>query len=276
MTVRTATISRLLNALLIGSALITLSACGGLKSLKDVPEYLDSEFDNAAPREFITPADLAKVKVGMSLTAVRNRIGRPLIGDKTEQDRYDYVVKTTKDGKVELTPYAIYFVDGYVTKIVAIEGNPSAIDSTPVMPAASPAPAAVTPVAESQPAMAAPESAAMTASSSGEVEDSIKGWASAWANQDTKAYLGYYSSAFKPDSGSRASWEAQRSARLSSPSKIELTISDLAIAKISETSAKVTFKQGYVSNKFKENGKKTLLMVKEDGVWKIVRESFKR
>ncbi len=276
MIVRPASFSRLLASVLIGSAVLSLSACGSLSGLKDIPEILDSEFDGAAPKEFITQADLAKVQVGMSQVAVRNRLGQPLVGDKNEKDRYDYVLRTVKGNQTEYTPYGVYFENGAVTKVVALEKDASApiADAAPAA-AATAAPAAQAPAVDLAPEPVAQAPAAAPAGG-GEVEDVVKGWAAAWANQDVNAYMGFYSSSFQPASGSRKSWERQRKDRLSSPSRIELTISDITVTPVSDKLAQVSFKQGYASNTTKENGKKTLIMSKEDGGWKITRETFKK
>lgn len=73
-----------------------LAACGSITGIKDVPEYLDSDFEHVGPREFITNVDLARIKLGMSPLQVKNRLGAPMLSGKDQDDRWDYVLKKAR------------------------------------------------------------------------------------------------------------------------------------------------------------------------------------
>lgn len=253
---------------------LTLTACGITKPA-DVPEYLDSSFDNAPPREFITQGDLAKVRLGMSPLEVRNRLGPPMLGDKEEKERWDYVLRKGAGATEEYIPYAVYFKDSKVSRIAALERPPmsdmagkgmAAAASKPVEAAAAPAAAM-----DMTAAAAAPAGDEVSA-----INDMLTGWANAWTAKDAKAYLGYYADTFEHGKGSRKTWEGERRKRLSAPSTISLSLTDVNITLQSESLAEVTFNQSYTSNKFTDKGSKTLVLSKAGGAWKIQKELFKK
>jgi tetratricopeptide (TPR) repeat protein len=103
--------------------------------------------------------------------------------------------------------------------------------------------------------------------------DTINGWSNAWSAQNVDGYLAYYAPAFRPHNGlSRQRWEAQRRQRLRSPRFIRVTIREPEVKILGSTTAKLIFEQAYESDRFKDAGKKVLLMEKIDGQWQILRE----
>lgn len=103
--------------------------------------------------------------------------------------------------------------------------------------------------------------------------DTIHGWSNAWSAQNVDGYLAYYAPAFRPQNGlSRQRWEAQRRKRLRSPRFIRITIGEPEVKILGSTTARLVFEQGYESDRFKDTGKKVLLMEKISGQWQILRE----
>lgn len=101
----------------------------------------------------------------------------------------------------------------------------------------------------------------------------ITTWANAWAEQDADAYIGSYGNNFQPqDNLSRSAWEKARRKRLASPSSISLGISQPSISFLDSDLAIVKFVQNYRSDSYKDTVKKTLLLERESGQWRIVRE----
>lgn len=315
MTTRRPIYARSLLAAACVSVSLGLSGCGSLNSLGDVSEYINSDLESAPPREFITEKDVARIKAGMTPLEVRNRLGPPLLPEESTYARFDqfsifnifprtdkrpndpmvynYVLRDMSSGKAEFLPFAVNFAKtktlGLFTTVSVksfgiLEKPVVAKFDTPATLAAPAATATATAIPESEPVVAAaapasPPPAPPPADTSGVTDDIIKtvqSWAQAWASKDADAYVGFYTSDFSGDAGSRAKWESQRRQRLGNPQSITLSLSDIRITPKSDTTAEVSFRQEYASNLFKENGTKTLAMTKADGQWKIRRETFRK
>lgn len=141
----------------------------------------------------------------------------------------------------------------------------------PVKIAAAPAPAAAPPAKPAKPepekVAAKPDTAERDA-----VIAQVNGWAKAWASQNVDAYLGYYSPQFEPPKGlNRKAWADERRVRIESKGHIRVEIAAPEV-KIDGNTAKVTFRQTYVSDRLSAHSRKTLVMVKNGGKWQIKQE----
>ncbi len=106
-----------------------------------------------------------------------------------------------------------------------------------------------------------------------EAVQAVLDWAKAWSAQDVEAYLGSYSRLFAPENGAtRPVWQAQRERRLRGPEFIEVALSELELRVDPSNQAILRFRQNYRSNTFRDEVQKVLVLVVEDGAWKIVRE----
>ncbi len=144
-----------------------------------------------------------------------------------------------------------------------------------VAPVTTPAPAAVVvkpaPVETQTPAPAPP--IATDGNDTKEVEEAVKKWAKAWADQDMAGYLAAYGKEFAiPGKQSRSAWEAERRNRIVGKSKIEVTLSDLS-ATVKGSDAKVRFHQAYRAGSYAVASRKTLELTKVRNQWVIVKES---
>ena len=308
MTARFASTRRVLAATALASLMIGLSACSSINSVKDVPEYFNSDIDGTPPREFVTDKDVKKLKVGMTPLAVKNLLGPPLSPEKTIESRfdsfsffnifakndykeefpsrYDYLLRDMSSGKAEFVPYAVNFEKSKTLGLFSSVGVKTFGPlEKPVLanfaaPASMAAPAADTTPVESAPVEAkdvpAPAPVADAGSPTDDIIKAVQSWAQAWASKDVDSYIGFYTPSFDNGMGGRRKWEGQRRQRLSNPNTITLSLSDIKITPKSETSAEVSFRQEYQSNLFKENGQKTLVMTRADGQWKIEKEVFKK
>ncbi len=127
--------------------------------------------------------------------------------------------------------------------------------------AAAPKPAAV-----DKPKPAAVDPAA-------EVLKAVNAWAEAWSKKDADGYLSYYARDFKvPGKDSRAEWEKTRRARIEAPKSISVSIASPKVTMNGAERATVSFRQNYRSDVLKSNSRKTLVLVKSDGGWKILEE----
>jgi len=101
----------------------------------------------------------------------------------------------------------------------------------------------------------------------------LKSWASAWSAQDVKKYLSYYAATFRPYKGSVSAWRKQRELRLKRPAYIKVDLRNIEVNEISDTKAKVFITQSYASDSFRDSTRKLFRLIKQDGDWKIYRES---
>lgn len=261
-----------------------LAACGSITGIKDVPEYLDSDFEHVGPREFITNVDLARIKLGMSPLQVKNRLGAPMLSGKDQDDRWDYVLKKGEGAAEEFVPYAVYFKDQKVVRLAPLTPPPAPVaDQATDAPAADAAvvdaPEVAAPEAVAADEVVAPEPSLAVGADVGDaaaINDMVNAWAAAWSAKDVEAYLGFYASTFEHGKKSRKSWEKERRARLSQPATIAVNLSDVQIDMQSEALATVKFKQDYSSNRYKDSGMKILTLSKASGAWKIQSEEFQK
>jgi len=130
-------------------------------------------------------------------------------------------------------------------------------------------------VAEVKP-MASPKTTSATLLSAEEVEKvklTVFDWAVAWSSQNTKDYLSYYASFFKPKSGSLAEWKRQRGQRLAKPKFIHVLLENMTLKPFAVDRVRVDVVQRYQSDTYKDvSNKRFYLSRNATGVWKIYRE----
>ena len=111
---------------------IALACCCLLLSACPLVYRIDVQQGN-----YVTQDVLAKLKVGMTKTEVRQLLGTPLLNDIFHNDRWDYLFTNSKAGRKEdgkrLT---VLFKDDKVVSFAG-EGQPPALP--PVGPAPNPA-----------------------------------------------------------------------------------------------------------------------------------------
>lgn len=105
----------------------------------------------------------------------------------------------------------------------------------------------------------------------------VLNWATAWSNKDINDYIDSYTSNYshKADK-SHTDWVTLRRQRLSAPKYIKVDLSQINVQRLSNTSALVDFFQRYESNTIKDTIRKALVLVIEDGRWKIDKELILR
>lgn len=142
-----------------------------------------------------------------------------------------------------------------VDAVLGIEPEATAAKSEPLKAQA---------VVESRPSFTAEQKAVM---------DYVNAWATAWSKQDIEGYVSAYGSNYQPqDNQSRSEWESKRRERLASPGKISLQLSQPSVSFLDDDLAMVKFVQDYRSDSYQDTVRKTLLMERENGNWRIVRE----
>ena len=181
------------------------------------------------------------------------------------QSKYTYVMSLLRlEAAIgELTEDDLVAVNQWLDKTAAttLVPEPASATSTPIRNDP-----AVTPAA----ALAAPTSQAETA----EVLRALEGWSRAWAANDVTNYLAYYAPDFDTPIGmSRSAWEAERTARIQKPRRIELSVESPRVTFEGPDRARIVFRQNYRSGSIRLASDKTLLMVKNADRWLIQQES---
>jgi len=106
-----------------------------------------------------------------------------------------------------------------------------------------------------------------------EIESAVRAWAAAWAGQDMGKYLGAYSEKFVPaDGSSLAQWKEIRRQRIVGKGSISVTLRDVKLSTQGDT-ATAHFRQAYVSGALRTTTRKTLMLQREHGLWRITRET---
>ncbi len=103
----------------------------------------------------------------------------------------------------------------------------------------------------------------------------VEDWAAAWSGQRADDYLGFYARSFQPPGDlSRPEWEGRRRERLAAPEWIEVKVAILDVRAETDR-GEVELMQSYASGRFSDTVIKTLALVREDGLWKIERETVR-
>jgi hypothetical protein len=98
----------------------------------------------------------------------------------------------------------------------------------------------------------------------------LESWKNAWQAADIPRYFAAYSSTFTPpDNMDLATWKKKRTASLTRPKFIHLTIKDPVVELVTDSHLLITFTQTFQSDTYQDEVIKILTMVKEKGGWKI-------
>ena len=109
------------------------------------------------------------------------------------------------------------------------------------------------------------------------VTDAITQWTNSWSSKDVNGYIESYAPEFKPSKGlSRNAWEEGRKKRLSSPTFIKITLSNISINFRGENLAKVSFEQEYQSDTYRDTVNKEITLKMIDNEWLITRERVRQ
>lgn len=141
--------------LIIATAAFTLSGC----STKLVPAITPYKMD-IQQGNYVSPEALAKIKPGMTKSQVRFALGTPLVNDPFHANRWDYIYRLQKRGRlVEEHKATLIFEGDILTKVDTDIGLP---EPPPEAAEVAPASAAVAPAAVPTPAAPPPAEPAPT------------------------------------------------------------------------------------------------------------------
>lgn len=108
-----------------------------------------------------------------------------------------------------------------------------------------------------------------------EIEDLIDGWLKAWSAKDIRRYGKYYANNFRSQGMNLRSWLKYKK-RLNRKYKFINVSKDNLVIKKGKKRAEAFFVQNYKSNVLEAVGMKRLILIREKGLWKIYRETWKK
>ena len=107
------------------------------------------------------------------------------------------------------------------------------------------------------------------------VEEMVDGWLKAWSAKDIRQYGKYYAKGFYANGKNRKAWLRYKNRLNKKYDFIKVAKENLAIQEGKEKSI-ATFRMVYQSPDYKAKGTKRLVLIREDGQWKIFRETWKK
>ena len=109
-----------------------------------------------------------------------------------------------------------------------------------------------------------------------DIQAMVDGWAKAWSSKDIQAYGRYYAKNFRSQGGADLdAWLKYKEGINKRYKYIRVTVRNLSISR-GKTKSVATFVQKYESSAFKTVGSKKLILIRENGQWKIFREIWKK
>lgn len=184
---------------------------------------------------------------------------------KMASEAYDKALQLDSSNAAAQTKLAL------IKDLFSIESTPGKASPPAKDPVAAAAPAIMD---KPLPAPASPTPQSPRADTDA-VLAAVTGWAKAWSDKNSDAYLAYYAPAFRvPGGEARAKWEAARRERIGKPTSIEVTVGAPAVSFESSERAVVKFLQSYKSDKLSTSGTKILTLVKSNERWRIIEEKM--
>jgi hypothetical protein len=107
------------------------------------------------------------------------------------------------------------------------------------------------------------------------IEEMVRAWAAAWAEQRVEDYLSFYSREFEPDLPATDGGDGETpQAWLPPLAGMELTLGPISHTELSPGRFAVQFEQRVASDSYARRTGRTLELVRESDAWKIAAESF--
>jgi len=101
----------------------------------------------------------------------------------------------------------------------------------------------------------------------------VSGWEGAWEARDIDQYSRFYDTAtFQAEGLDWAGWRARKERTFRSYRKIEVTVQDVVLTELSDSTATVKFRQKYASDSLQVEGAKKLSLAAAGDAWRITGE----
>ena len=101
----------------------------------------------------------------------------------------------------------------------------------------------------------------------------VVSWRDAWERRDLDAFGVTIAKSYRAGDLDREALLAQKKGAFEKATRITVGMEDVDI-QVEGERATVAFRQTYVSDRHSDRGRKTLVLAKEEGSWRIVSESF--
>lgn len=109
------------------------------------------------------------------------------------------------------------------------------------------------------------------------INDFLFTWKDAWENKDISGYILCYDNNFKSRGMDLDAWELHRRRLNDKYDTINVEISNVKIQSLAAgKKARVSFIQRYKADRYRDKGKKKILLVRKDKDWKIMEENWTR
>jgi len=106
------------------------------------------------------------------------------------------------------------------------------------------------------------------------VQAAVEVWRQAWSERNVPVYLAAYGDEFEPGDrfASRSEWEQYKQRVISGKSFIKVTLDDVHVSLIDDSTARVLFMQHFRSNNYNSDERKELRLRQTEDGWKITHE----
>jgi len=198
---------------------------------------------------------LLQVRVDGPSAHVDTRSERPVVAQPVMDERADEPKSAGQVTKSEVTPTQ----------------SSETVDVAPKVVSVSP----TTAIHESEADAVAGVQADMAAADpSAPVQAAIEAWRQAWSERNVPVYLAAYGSEFDPGDrfATRKEWEQYKQRVISSKRFIKVTLDDVHISLIDDSTARVLFMQHFRSNNYNSDERKELRLRQTEDGWKITHE----
>lgn len=147
------------------------------------------------------------------------------------------------------------------------------VETKPAPPVTNVAPPANPPKTADKPVETKPITPA--GNPAADVAKAARDWAAAWSAKDVRSYLAHYAGSFKvPGGQNREQWERERTARITKPGAISVTLDDITVVMDGADRASVRFRQHYRSANLNSSSSKSLVFVRHNSKWLIEQEQL--
>ncbi len=99
----------------------------------------------------------------------------------------------------------------------------------------------------------------------------MTGWED-WRKKDLAAYLAHYVPNFTPAGGKHAAWERERRERISGAAFVRVSAAGVQVQGAGGAHPRLVFEQSYESDSYRQNSRKVLTFVRQEGRWLIEKE----
>lgn len=108
-----------------------------------------------------------------------------------------------------------------------------------------------------------------------EVLEQLTNWRKYWSGQQIESYLNMYGTSYAPyENFDRSIWEEDKTLRIKWVPSISINLQNIKVFELEQGLVETRFLQNYKSVKYSDSVRKSIIWKKENGVWKIFKETI--